>query len=157
MDVTVSRLPWRQDTAQRIAAAARYESRADRPKLPAPGLPHAQQKALGCRPMENTTTQNGEESETEIVSTAVSEPEIAEPEQPEELAEFDDGDDDGAELVGAGVLASPALLLSGKTPGWARATALGGLILGAIGLLLAILAWFNIIAPGLTAPPAAAG
>ena len=182
--------------------------------------------------MENTTTQNGEESETEIVSTAVSEPEIAEPEQPEELAEFDDGDDDGAELVGsgfvsgafgltslvlaivsltggwlgtvygaraeyvaelktktqstqasldafhsswhgqaalggifalaallfgAGVLASPALLLSGKTPGWARATALGGLILGAIGLLLAILAWFNIIAPGLTAPPAAAG
>ena len=185
--------------------------------------------------MENTTTQNGEESETEIVSAAVSEPEIAEPEQPEELAEFesadDDGDDDGepvgsgfvsgafgltslvlavvsltggwlgtvygaraeyvaelktktqstqasldafhsswhgqaalggifalaALLFGAGVLASPALLLSGKTPGWARATALGGLILGAIGLLLAILAWFNIIAPGLTAPPAAAG
>jgi len=182
--------------------------------------------------MENTTTQNGEESETQTVSTAVSEPEIAEPEQPEELAEFDDGDDDGAEpvgsgfvsgafgltslvlaivsltggwlgtvygaraeyvaelktktqstqasldafhsswhgqaalggifalaalLFGAGVLASPALLLSGKTPGWARATALGGLILGAIGLLLAILAWFNIIAPGLTAPPAAAG
>ncbi|HEU5429332.1 MAG TPA: hypothetical protein VFU74_20805 [Actinocrinis sp.] len=183
--------------------------------------------------MENTTTQNGEESETEIVSAAVSEPEIAEPEQPEELAEFDGADDDGdddpvgsgfvsgafgltslvlaivsltggwlgtvygaraeyvaelktktqstqasldafhsswhgqaalggifalaALLFGAGVLASPALLLSGKTPGWARATALGGLILGAIGLLLAILAWFNIIAPGLTAPPAAAG
>jgi hypothetical protein len=182
--------------------------------------------------MENTTTQNGEESETEIVSAAVSEPETAEPEQPEELAEFDDGDDDGEEptgsgfvsgafgltslvlaivsltggwlgtvygaraeyvaelntktqstqasldafhsswhgqaalggifaiaalLFGAGVLASPALLLSGKTPGWARATALGGLILGAIGLLLAILAWFNILAPGLTAPPAAAG
>jgi hypothetical protein len=182
--------------------------------------------------MENTTTQNGEESETEIVSAAVSEPEIAEPEQPEELAEFDDSDDDGEEptgsgfvsgafgltslvlavvsltggwlgtvygaraeyvaelntktqstqasldafhsswhgqaalggifaiaalLFGAGVLASPALLLSGKTPGWARATALGGLILGAIGLLLALLAWFNILAPGLTAPPAAAG
>src|SRR5947209_10778915 len=105
MDVTVSRLPWRQDTAQRIAAAARYESRADRPKLPAPGLPHAQQKALGCRPMENTTTQNGEESETEIVSAAVSEPEIAEPEQPEELAEFDESDDngdDGDEPIGSG-------------------------------------------------------
>jgi hypothetical protein len=181
--------------------------------------------------MENTTTQNGEESETEIVSAAVSEPQIAEPEQPEELAEFDDsGDDDGEEptgsgfisgafgltalvlglvsltggwlgtvygaraeyvaelntktqstqasldafhsswhgqaalggifaiaalLFGAGVLASPALLLSGKTPAWARASALGGLILGLIGLLLAILAWFNILAPGLHAPSAA--
>jgi hypothetical protein len=180
--------------------------------------------------MENTTTQNGEESETELVSTAVSEPEIAEPEQPEELAEFDEADDDGDEpvgsgfvsgafgltslvlaivsltggwlgtvygaraeyvaelntkqqstqasldafhsswhgqaalggifaiaalLFGAGVLASPALLLSGKTPAWARASALGGLILGLIGLLLAILAWFNILAPGLHAPSAA--
>ncbi len=182
--------------------------------------------------MENTTTQNGEESEAEIVSAAVSEPELAEPEQPEELAEFDETDDDADEttgsgfvsgafgltslvlavvsltggwlgtvygaraeyvaelntktqstqasldafhsswhgqaalggifalaalLFGAGVLASPALLLSGKTPAWARGTALAGLILGLIGLLLAILTWFNILAPGLTAPPAAAG
>lgn len=182
--------------------------------------------------MENSTIQNSEQSETEIVSTTVSEPELTEPEQPEELAEFDEGDDDGEEptgsgfvsgafgltslvlaivsltggwlgtvygsraeyvselkiktqsaqasldafhsswhgqaalggifaiaalLFGAGVLASPALLLSGRTPAWARATALGGLILGLIGLLLAILTWYNIIAPGLTAPPAAAG
>ena len=179
--------------------------------------------------MENTTTPNGQETEPEVVSAAVSEPELAE--QPEELAELDEDDETeeaagsgfvsgafgitslvlavasltggwlgtvygaraeyqvelkstaqsaqaslnafhsswhgqaalggifalAALLFGAGVLASPALLLSGKTPGWARATALGGLILGAIGLLLAILAWFNIIAPGLTAPPAAAG
>jgi hypothetical protein len=180
--------------------------------------------------MENTTTQNGEESETEIVSAAVSEPEITEPEQPEELAEFDEGDDDGEEptgsgfvsgafgltslvlavvsltggwlgtvygarseyvaelntktqstqasldafhsswhgqaalggifaiaalLFGAGVLASPALLLSGRTPGWAKATALGGLILGLIGLLLALLTWFNVLAPGLHAPTSA--
>lgn len=182
--------------------------------------------------MENTTIQNGEESETEIVSAAVSEPELAEPEQPEELAEFDETEDDGEEpsgsgfvsgafgltslvlaivsltggwlgtvygaraeyvaelnaktqstqgsldafhsswhgqaalggifavaalLFGAGVLASPALLLSGKTPAWARATALGGLILGLIGLILALLTWFNVLAPGLTAPSASAG
>jgi hypothetical protein len=180
--------------------------------------------------MENTTTQNGEESETEIVSAAVSEPEITEPEQPEELAEFDETDDDGEEptgsgfvsgafgltslvlavvsltggwlgtvygarseyvaelntktqstqasldafhsswhgqaalggifaiaalLFGAGVLASPALLLSGRTTGWAKATALGGLILGLIGLLLALLTWFNVLAPGLHAPTSA--
>jgi hypothetical protein len=184
--------------------------------------------------MEHTTTQNGEESETEVVSAAASEPELAESHQPEELADFDETDEDAdgeghsatgfvsgafgltslglalasltggwlgtvyaarAEyavelkatsqntqtslnafhsswhaqaalggifalaslLIGAGVLASPALLLSGKTPAWARATALGGVILAVIGLLLAILTWFNVIAPGLTAPPAANG
>ena len=40
--------------------------------------------------MENTTTPNGDESETEIVSAAVSEPELAESESPEELREIDD-------------------------------------------------------------------
>jgi len=60
-------------------------------------------------------------------------------------------------LVGAGVLASPSLLLSGRTPTWARATALGGVILGLIGLLLAILTWYNVLAAGLTAPPATGG
>lgn len=176
--------------------------------------------------MENTTTTNGDETETEIVSASVSEPELAEPEQPEELAEFDEEDEAeevngsgfvsgafgitslvlalasltggwlgtvygsraeyivelkttqqstqaslnafhsnwhaqaalggifalAALLVGAGVLASPSLLLSGRTPAWARATALGGIILALIGLLLAILTWFNVLAPGLTAP-----
>jgi hypothetical protein len=179
--------------------------------------------------MENTTTPNGNETEPEVVSTAVSEPELA---QPEELAEFDE-DDDGTDeptgsgfvsgafgitslvlavasltggwlgtvygarseylvelntkaqsaqaslnafhsswhgqaaiagifaiaalLVGAGVLASPSLLLSGRAPAWVRATALGGIILGLIGLLLAILTWFNVLAAGLTAPAANGG
>jgi hypothetical protein len=181
--------------------------------------------------MENTTTPDGEESETEIVSAAASEPELAQPvqPQPEELLELDD-EDDGEEvvgsgfvsgafgltalafalasltggwlgavygaraeyvaelgakaqstqasldafhsswhaqaaiggifalaalLVGAGVLTSPSLLLSGKTPSWARAAALGGIIVGAIGLLLAVLGWFNVLAPGLHAPASA--
>jgi hypothetical protein len=181
--------------------------------------------------MENTTTPNGQETETEVVSAAVSEPELAEPEQPEELAEFDEDDEDeeaansgfvsgafgitslvlavasltggwlgtvygaraeyvielkttqqstqaslnafhsswhaqaalggifaiAALLVGAGVLASPSLLLSGRNPAWTRATALGGLIIGLIGLLLALLTWFNVLAPGLTAPASSGG
>jgi len=183
--------------------------------------------------MENTTTPNGEEAEgtSQVVSSAVSEPELAEPElaepaAPEELLELDDEDEAqeaaasgfvsggfgltslvlaiaslsggwlgnvygtraeyivelntktqstqaslnafhsnwhgqaavggifalAALLVGAGVLASPSLLLSGRTPAWARAAALGGVIIALIGLLLAILAWFNVLAPGLTAP-----
>ncbi len=180
--------------------------------------------------MENTTTPSGEETETEIVSAAVSEPELAEPDQPEELREFDEEDETedasgsgfvsgavglaslvlglaslgggwlgsiygaraeymtelktktqstqasldafhsswhaqaalggifsiAALLFGAGVLAAPGLLLSGRTPAWARASALGGVIIGLIGLILALLTWFNIIAPGLTAPPAPA-
>jgi hypothetical protein len=180
--------------------------------------------------MENTTTPNGEETETEVVSSAaVSEPELAE--HPEELTDFDEDDETeeavssgfvsgafgvtslvlalaslggnwlgnvygqrseylielktttqsaqaslnafhsnwhgqaavagifaiAALLVGAGVITSPALLLSGRTPAWVRATALGGIILGLIGLLLAILTWFNVLAAGLTAPPAAGG
>ena len=178
--------------------------------------------------MENTTTPNGTETETEIVSAAVSEPELAEPEfvEPEELRELDDEDDAeesagsgvvsgafgltalalaftslgggwlstvygaraeyvaelkiktsstqgsldafhsswhaqaalggifalAALLFGAGVLTAPSQLLSGKTPAWARAAALGAIILAAIGLLLAVLGWFDILAPGLTAP-----
>src|SRR5258708_6451308 len=178
--------------------------------------------------MENTTTPNGEETETEIVSAAVSEPELAQPAQPEELLELDE-EDDGDEatgsgfvsgafgltalalafaslsggwlstvygaraeyiaelkvktqstqasldafhsswhaqaamsgifalaalLVGAGVLTSPSRLLSGRTPAWARAAALAGVIVALIGLLLAILGWFNVLAPGLHAPTA---
>jgi hypothetical protein len=48
-------------------------------------------------------------------------------------------------LIGAGVLAAPSLLLSGRSPGWARATALGGLIVGFVGLLLGALQWFDVI------------
>ena len=179
--------------------------------------------------MENTTTPNGQETEPEVVSAAVSEPELAE--QPEELAELDEDDETeeaagsgfvsgafgitslvlavasltggwlgtvygaraeyqvelkstaqsaqaslnafhsswhgqaaiagifaiAALLVGAGVLASPSLLLSGRTPAWVRATALGGIILSLIGLLLAILTWYNVLAAGLTAPTATGG
>jgi hypothetical protein len=54
-------------------------------------------------------------------------------------------------LVGAFVLLSPSLLLSGKSPAWARATALAGIVVGAVGLLLAILVWTSVLAPGLTA------
>lgn len=181
--------------------------------------------------MENTTTPNGDESETEIASSAVSEPELADPVQPEELQEVDE-EDDGEEavgsgfvsgafgltslvlaiaslsgswlgavysaraqydselkaksqstqasldafhsgwhaqaalggifalaalLIGAGVLAAPSLLLSGRSPAWARASALGGIIVGLIGLLLAILTWYNVIAAGLSAPATPAG
>jgi len=180
--------------------------------------------------MENTTTPNGAETETEIVSAAVSEPELAEPEQPEELRdEIDDEDDaeDGAGsgvvsgafsltalalavgslvgggwlgtvygaraeyiaelkektqttqasldafhsswhaqallggifslaalLFGAGVLTAPSLLLSGKSPAWARAAALGAIIIAAIGLVLALLGWFDVLAPRVIAPAA---
>ena len=184
--------------------------------------------------MENTTTPSGEETETEVVATAVSavsEPELAEPDQPEELAEFDEDDDTdeavgsgfvsgafsitalvlavtsltggwlgvvygarseyivelktttqsaqaslnafhsswhgqaaiagifaiAALLVGGGVLASPSLLLSGRNPSWSRAIALGATVLAFIGLLLAILTWFVVLAPGLTAPGTAGG
>lgn len=49
-------------------------------------------------------------------------------------------------LVGAGVLASPSLLLSGRSPGWARGLALGGVIVGVIGLVLGLLTWFGALA-----------
>jgi hypothetical protein len=177
--------------------------------------------------MENTTTPNGEETKTEVVSSAaVSEPELAE--QPEELAEFDEDDETeeavgsgfvsgafgitslvlalvslgggwlgtvygarseyivelntktqsaqaslnafhsswhgqaavagifaiAALLIGAGVLTAPSLLLSGRAPAWVRGSALAGIILGLVGLLLALLAWFDVLAAGLTAPGA---
>lgn len=55
-------------------------------------------------------------------------------------------------LFGAGVLASPGLLLSGRTPAWARGAALGAVIIGAVGLLLAVLTWFGLLAPVLKSP-----
>jgi hypothetical protein len=180
--------------------------------------------------MENTTTPNGEETKTEVVSSdAVSEPELAE--QPEELAEFDEDDETeeaagsgfvsgafgitslvlalvslgggwlgtvygarseyivelntktqsaqaslnafhsswhgqaavagifaiAALLIGAGVLTAPSLLLSGRAPAWVRGSALAGIILGLVGLLLALLAWFDVLAAGLTAPAGTGG
>lgn len=55
-------------------------------------------------------------------------------------------------LFGAGVLAAPSLLLSGRAPAWARAAGIGGLVLGLIGLILAILTWYGVLAGSLTAP-----
>jgi hypothetical protein len=59
-------------------------------------------------------------------------------------------------LSGAGVLAAPSLLLSGKTPGWARGAALAGVILAVLGLLLAILTYFHVVPGNLTYPAGAA-
>jgi hypothetical protein len=59
-------------------------------------------------------------------------------------------------LFGAGVLAAPSLLLSGKAPAWARAAALGGIVLGLLGLILALLTWYGVLAGNLTAPTVAA-
>jgi hypothetical protein len=59
-------------------------------------------------------------------------------------------------LCGVGVLAAPSLLLSGKTPGWARGAALGGVILALVGLLLAILTYTHVL-PGNLTYPASAG
>ena len=58
-------------------------------------------------------------------------------------------------LFGAGVLAAPSLLLSGRAPAWARAAGIGGLVLGLIGLILAILTWQGVLAGSLTAPTVA--
>jgi hypothetical protein len=55
-------------------------------------------------------------------------------------------------LIGGGVLAAPSLLLSGRAPAWARAAGVAGLILGVIGLILAILTWYGVLAGGMTAP-----
>lgn len=49
-------------------------------------------------------------------------------------------------LVGAGVLFSPSLLLSGRSPAWSRGMALGGVIVGVVGLLLGLLTWFGVLA-----------
>jgi hypothetical protein len=57
-------------------------------------------------------------------------------------------------LFGAGVLTAPSLLLSGKSPAWTRAAALGAIIIAAIGLVLALLGWFDVLAPRLIAPAA---
>jgi hypothetical protein len=58
-------------------------------------------------------------------------------------------------LVGAGVLLAPNLLLSGKAPAWARAAGIAGIVLAIVGLILAVLTWYGVLAPGLTAPTVA--
>jgi len=57
-----------------------------------------------------------------------------------------------AVLFGAGSLLSPSILLSGKTPGWAKAGATAAVIVGLVGVVLAVLTITGVFGHGLTAP-----
>jgi hypothetical protein len=59
----------------------------------------------------------------------------------------------GAVLFGAGSLLSPSILLSGRAPGWAKAGATAAVIVGLVGVLLAILTLTGVIGANITAPP----
>ncbi|WP_051451672.1 hypothetical protein [Actinospica robiniae] len=59
----------------------------------------------------------------------------------------------GAMLFGAGSLLSPSLLLSGKQPAWAKAVSLGAVIVGVIGVVLAVLTLTNVFGGAITVPP----
>jgi len=58
----------------------------------------------------------------------------------------------GGLLFGAGALLSPSILLSGKTPGWAKAGAGAAVIVGLIAALLAILTLVGVFGGHITAP-----
>lgn len=62
-----------------------------------------------------------------------------------------------AVLFGAGSLLSPSILLSGKTPGWAKAAATSALIVGLVGVLLAVLTLTHVFGGHLVAPTSSAG
>jgi hypothetical protein len=57
-----------------------------------------------------------------------------------------------AVLFGTGALVSPKILLSGRTPGWAKAAATGAVIVGLVGAILAILTIAGLFGGHLTAP-----
>jgi hypothetical protein len=57
-----------------------------------------------------------------------------------------------AVLFGAGALLSPSILLSGRTPGWAKAAATSALIVGLVGVLLAMLTVTVVFGGHLVAP-----
>lgn len=57
-----------------------------------------------------------------------------------------------AVLFGAGSLLSPSILLSGKTPGWAKAASTAALIVGLVGVLLAVLTLTHVFGGHITAP-----
>lgn len=61
----------------------------------------------------------------------------------------------GAVLFGAGSLLSPSLLLSGRTPGWAKAASVAAVIVGLIGVIFAVLTLTNVFGAAITAPSAA--
>jgi len=60
-----------------------------------------------------------------------------------------------AVLFGAGALLSPRILLSGGTPGWAKAAATGAIIVGLVGAILAVLTIIGVFGGHLTAPASA--
>jgi hypothetical protein len=60
-----------------------------------------------------------------------------------------------AVLFGAGALLLPRILHSGGTPGWAKATATGAIIVGLVGVLLAVLTIVGVFGGHLTAPASA--
>ena len=60
-----------------------------------------------------------------------------------------------AVLLGAGALLLPWIRLSRGTPGWAKATAGSAIIVGLIGVLLAVLTVIGVFGGHLTAPAGA--
>jgi uncharacterized membrane protein len=60
-----------------------------------------------------------------------------------------------AVLFGAGALLSPRILRSRGTPGWAKAAATGAIIVGLVGVLLAVLTIVGVFGGHLTAPASA--
>ena len=60
-----------------------------------------------------------------------------------------------AVLFGAGALLLPRILRSGGTPGWAKATATSAIIVGLVGVLLAVLTITGVLGGHLTAPASA--
>jgi hypothetical protein len=57
-----------------------------------------------------------------------------------------------AVLFGAGALLSPSILLSGRTPGWAKAAATSAVIIGLVGVLLAVLTITGVFGGHIVAP-----
>ena len=60
-----------------------------------------------------------------------------------------------AVLFGAGALLLPKILRGGGTPGWAKATATAAIIVGLVGVLLAVLTIVGVFGGHLTAPATA--
>jgi hypothetical protein len=60
-----------------------------------------------------------------------------------------------AVLSGTGALLLPRILGRGRTPGWAKAAATGAIIVGLVGVLLAVLTIIGVFGGHLTAPASA--
>jgi hypothetical protein len=60
-----------------------------------------------------------------------------------------------AVLFGSGAILSPSILLSGRTPGWAKAGATAAIIIGLVAALLAILTLVGVFGGNITAPATA--